>query len=170
MLKKIFILAVFLFLPTIVKAESVEMAIKVKKWQESFEKQNIDLVITDKDYFSLTEKEANFLFNGESKKLKNPLAKDFKIILNDKFFKFQAVFNRILRGKIYFEAQPLENKVGIKVISAKWYGFRVPSKWVEKAINKELDKYFNFLYQSDRYQSAKLVIKDKTARLLLVFE
>jgi hypothetical protein len=170
MVKKIIVLIILFLLPLIAKAEGMGVVTKLEKWQESFEKQNIELVIINKDYFSLTEEEINFLFNSESKKFKNPLAKDFKITLSGNFFKFQAVFNRILKGKIYFEAQPLENKVGIKVLKAKYYGFKVPSKWVEKALNKEIDKYFNFLYQSDKYQGAKLAIKGKIVKLWLEFK
>ncbi len=170
MFRKIFILIILFSLPLITRAESTGAAAKLEKWQESFEKQNVDLMMADKEYFFLTEDEANRLFESESKKLKNPIAKDFKITLADGLFEFQAVFNKIMKGRIYFAAQPLENKIGIKVLKAKYYGFKIPAKWVEKAINKELDKYFNFLYQAEEYQSARLMIEDKTARLLLEFK
>ena len=169
MTKKIFVLIFLFLLPLIAKAEEATLATKLEKWRESFENQDVDLIAANKDYFSLTEDEANLLFNSESKKYKNSPAKDFKIVLGENYFTFQAVFKRILRGRIYFEAQPLENKIGIRILKAKCYGLRVPAKWVEKPINKELDEYFGFLYQNDKYRKAKLVIRNKTAKLLLEF-
>jgi len=170
MIKKIFILILLFLLPLIAKAEETTLATKLEKWRESFENQSIESVMANKDYFSLTENEANSLFNSESKKYKNSPAKDFKIVLGENYFTFQAVFKKILKGKFYFEAQPLKNKIGLRILKAKYYGLKVPAKWVEKPINKELDEYFGFLYQSDKYQKAKLVIENKTAKLLLEFK
>jgi len=166
---KILILTALFLLPLAVRAQSADLSDRVEKWRESFEKKDIEKIIANKEFF-LTEEEANYFFISESKKLKNPPAKDFKIVFHDGSFEFQAVFSKILKGKIYFSARPLGNKIGIKVLQARYYGFKIPAKWVEKAINKELDKYFSFLYQTNDYQSARLVIQNKTARLVMEFK
>ncbi len=167
---KILILTALFLLPLAVRAQSADLSDRVEKWRESFEKKDVGKIILDKEYFFLTEEEANYLFESESGKLKNPPARDFKIVFHDGSFEFQAVFAKILKGKIYFSARPLGNKIGIKVLRARYYGFKIPVKWAEKAINKELDKYFSFLYQTNDYQSARLVIQNKTARLVMEFK
>lgn len=170
MFKKAILLLFILFLPLMARAESPDLWTKFQKWQESFDKADVGKVMENKDYFSFTEEELNYLFNSESQKAEKPFAVDFKITLNDNFLKFQATFKKVLKGKIYIEARPLEDKLGFRVLKAKYYGIRVPAKWIERALNREVDKYFSFLYQDSRFKSAEATTKDKTAKLLLEFK
>lgn len=170
MFKKAILLSFILFFPLMARAENPDVLTKFQKWQESFEKGDVDKVIENRDYFSFTEDELDYLFNSESQKAEKPFAVDFKITLNDNFLKFQASFKKVLKGKIYLEARPLDDKPGFQVLKAKYYGIRVPAKWIERILNREVDKYFNFLYQDSRFKGGKAEIKDKTARLLLEFE
>ncbi|MDD4996199.1 MAG: hypothetical protein PHW15_01860 [Patescibacteria group bacterium] len=170
MRKKIFILIILLFLPLIVQAQTSDLSIRTIKWRESFGKRDIEKIILNKEYFFLNESEANYLFKSEIEKFKNSLVKNSRIVFTDGFFHFQTIFTRTLKGKIYVFARPLEHKIGIDVLRAEYYGFKIPARWAEKIINNELDKYFSFLYQAKNYQSARLVVKDKAARLVIEFK
>lgn len=159
-----------LFLPLTAGAAELDAEARYEKWQESFEKGNVDKVIENKDYFYFGQEEINRLFKSESEKAEKPFAVDFETSLEDDMLRFHANFKKVLKGKIYLEALPLENKPGFEVLKAKYYWFRLPAKWVEKKLNQAVDEYFDFLYQDDRFKEAKVVIKNKTARLLLEFK
>lgn len=159
-----------LFLPLTAGAEELDAEARYEKWQESFEKGNVDKVIENKDYFYFEQAELNQLSNSESEKAEKPFAVDFTISLEDDMLRINANFKKVLKGKIYFEALPLEDNLGFEVLKAKYYWFRLPAKWIEKKLNQAVDEYFDFLYQDDRFKKAEVVIKDGTARLLLEFK
>ena len=126
---------------------------KYKIWADSFEKENVELVIANQDKFFFTVPELNYLFNSEAKKYKKPFLTDFNLTINQDGFNIAANFQQIIKGRFSFNAKVVKenNKARLSISKVRLYGFPVPSSWLSNPLNKEIDKYFTFLYADNRY-------------------
>lgn len=147
-----------------------DAASRLEKWRSAFDSSDVEKVQENQAYFFFSESELNELFALEGAKAEKPFATDVKISLADDTLHFQANLKKGLRGKIYLEAVPAADKIRLKVVKAKYFGIRVPAAWAEKLLNKELDKYFDFLYNDATYRSASTGIKDDIIFLKLAFQ
>lgn len=137
---KTVILLFLLLLPLSARAAEPDLSTRFKFWQESFDQSQIEQVKEHYNDFYFSEEELTNLFNSESQKAEKPFARDFKITLGDDSFKLQAFFLKVLRGKVYLEARVREDKIGFEVLKAKYYFIRIPAKWVETELNREIDE------------------------------
>ena len=170
MLKKIIIFSFLLIFPLSGQAVGNGLDARASIWKESFKKANVEKIRENRNYFYFSEQELNDLFIQEIVHEKDPLARDFNISLEDGSFKLQVFLLKVLKGRVYLEGRPKKDGFGIEVSKAKYYFIRIPSRWVEKEINREIEKYFSFLTESPEYQGGRIVIEDQSARLLLDFK
>lgn len=145
---------------------------KYKLWEDSFEKKNVNEVITNKNNYIITVSELNYLFNSENDKAKKPLLNNFKLKNNNSLLEISADFKKHIKGNFSFSAQieDVDNKIRLKLSKAKLYGVPIPASLVSKPINKALDEYFKFLYQDKRYQGFDFIINKDLLQLKFNFE
>lgn len=127
---------------------------KYKILEESFEKKNVDSVIANQDSFWFTAPELNYLFVDKSANAKKPLISNFHLNNENDSLKISATFNKIIKGKISFNAEIEQenNKVRLNLSKTRLAGFPIPGSWLSKPLNNALDEYLSFLYNDNRYQ------------------
>jgi hypothetical protein len=152
---------------TLSDQDKINLSNKYKNWETAFEKKNIDTVIANKDKFYFTVTEINYLFDTVSKTVKNPTLTNVSVTSSNSNINVSANFHKFISGHFSFVANivSVENKIRLKLSYVKLYGISIPTKWLEEPINKELDKYFSFLYQDKRYQGFTFVITDNLLQL-----
>lgn len=152
---------------TLSDQEKLNLSAKYKIWEAAFEKKNIDTVIANKDKFYFTVNEINYLFDAVSKTIKNPTLTNVSITSSNGNINVSANFHKFISGHFSFIAKlvSVENKIRLQLSYVKLYGLSIPTKWLEEPVNKELDKYFAFLYQDKRYQGFTFVINDNVLQL-----
>jgi hypothetical protein len=140
--------------PSLNEAEKKGAAFKYQLWEKSFEKRNIEEVIVNQNSFNLSVVEINHLFETEVKKIKNPSLTNVSITLSEQNINVATNFHKFVSGRFTFTARvvSVDNKVRLQLSGVKLYGVSIPAKWLEPKINKELDRYFAFMYQDKRYQ------------------
>jgi hypothetical protein len=140
---------------------------KYKIWTESFEKKNIESLIANQNKFIFSLSELNYLSATESKKVKNPTLTELNIASQGSDFSVKAQFHKFINGHFSFIASvvSVENKINVKLTNVRLYGVPVPAKLLEKPVNKELDKYFAFMYADSRYQGFSFINKDESIQL-----
>jgi len=155
----------------ITQAEKDMADTKYKLWEEGFEKKNIESVIKNKDNFWLTTKEINYLFNKEGARATKPLLNNFILINNDDQLKVSANFKKIVSGQLSFETkvENSNNKIRLKLSKVKVYNIAMPAYFFSNQFNKELDKYFSFLYKDSRYQGFEFSNQNNILKLNLKF-
>lgn len=139
---------------TLSEVEKNAATVKYQFWEKSFEKKDVEEVIKNQNNFSLSVLEINYLFETEVKKIKNPSLTNVKLTLSEDNINVNVNFHKFVTGRFNFVAKvsSVENKVKLNLTAVKLYGFNIPAKWLEPKINKELDRYFSFMYQDGRYQ------------------
>lgn len=144
---------------------------KYKLWDQSFEKRDIESVIKNKDNFWFTTKELNYLFNKEGAKAKKPLLSNFVLTNDGNQLKVSADFKKIVSGHLSFDTklENIDNKIRLKLSKAKVFGISVPAYLLSGQFNKELDKYFSFLYKDSRYQGFDFSNQNNILKLNLKF-
>jgi hypothetical protein len=127
---------------------------KYKLWYDSFEKKDVQSVITNQDNFWFNLAEINYLFNSENSKTKNPLLSNFKLTDNSGTLNVAADFKKIISGKFSFNVKIVNNgnKIKLDISQLRIYGFPLPAAFISGPLNKSLDEYFSFLYNDNRYQ------------------
>jgi len=78
-----------------------------------------------------------------------------------------ANFHKFISGRFSFIAKvvSVDNKIRLKLSYVKFYGFSVPTSWLEEPVNRELDKYFAFLYKDARYKGFTFTASDNLLQL-----
>lgn len=132
----------------------IEALNKYKMWQDGFEKKNIDSVIANSDKYIFTIPELNYILETESKKVKNPSITNAVLTKDQFIIKITANLHKFITGRFSFNAIVVsdENKIRLELCSVRFYGFPIPAKWLENPVNKALDDYFSFLYNSEKYK------------------
>ena len=140
---------------------------KYKIWESAFEKKNVDLVIANQNNFSFTISELNYLFETEVKTIKSPTLTDVSLNSSNGNINVAANFHKFISGRFSFIAKvvSVDNKIRLKLSYVKFYGFSVPTNWLEDPVNKELDKYFAFLYKDARYKGFTFNANDNLLQL-----
>ncbi len=147
--------------------EKTKASAKYKLWFDGFEKKNVETIINNRDKFSFTVSEINYLLDTESKKVKKPTLTSASITSSNGNINLAANFHKFISGRFSFVAKivPVDNKIRLKLSAAKLYGISIPVKWLEEPINEELDKYFAFLYKDSRYQGFSVDISDSVLQI-----
>lgn len=147
--------------------EKINASAKFKIWDEAFEKKNIDVVIASQDKFLFSVSEINYILDTEGKKVKKPTLTSASITSSNGNINVAANFHKFISGRFSFIAKvvSVDNKIRLKLSAVKLYGISIPAKWLEEPINKELDKYFAFLYKDSRYQGFTINISDTVLQL-----
>lgn len=147
--------------------EKTKASAKYKLWFDGFEKKNVETIINNRDKFSFTVSEINYLLDTESKKVKKPTLTSASITSSNGNINLAANFHKFISGRFSFVAKivPVDNKIRLKLSAAKLYGISIPVKWLEEPINEELDKYFAFLYKDSRYQRFSVDISDSVLQI-----
>jgi len=145
---------------------------KYKLWENSFEKKNVEEVIANQNNFWFTAAELTYLFNNENAKSKKPFLSNLELQIDDDSLKINTNFKKFIRGKASFIAKIKSNnqRLQLAINKAKLYGFSVPSSLIANPLNKEIDKYLDFLYKNDRYQGLEVFFKDDVIGLNLYFK
>lgn len=148
------------------------VASKYSIWQKSFEKRNIKEVMANRDRFTFTQTELNYLLNSESAKAKKPLATGYDLVVMADRIKVSADFKKVLVGRVYLELQPTvqDKKIKINIIKARYKNIPVPAGLFNDQLSKELDKFFSFMYNADNYQGLNLKMGDGTISLIPEFK
>lgn len=144
------------------ETEKVNTTAKYKSWEDSFEKKNVDLVIANSNNFSFTVPEINYLFQSQGLKNKKQTLTNLSLTSSNGNINVAANFHKFISGRFSFVAKPVsvDNKIRLQLSYVKLYGISVPTKWLEEPVNKELDKYFAFMYKDTRYQGFSFNIQD----------
>ena len=152
---------------TLSEVEKNNLSVKYKTWESAFEKKDIVSVINNQNKFLFTVSEINYLFETEVKTIKNPTLTGVSVTSSNGNINVSATFHKFITGRFTFVAKiiSVENKIRLQLSYVKLYGFSVPTKWLEEPVNKELDKYFNFLYSDSRYQGFTIIINDNYLQL-----
>jgi len=152
---------------TLSEVEKNNLSVKYKTWESAFEKKDIVSVINNQNKFLFTVSEINYLFETEVKTIKNPTLTGVSVTSSNGNINVAATFHKFITGRFTFVAKiiSVENKIRLQLSYVKLYGFSVPTKWLEEPVNKELDKYFNFLYSDSRYQGFTIIINDNYLQL-----
>lgn len=147
--------------------DKINLSNKYKTWESAFEKKNIDEVIKNKDKFAFSVTEINYLFNTVSKTVKNPTLTNVSVTSSNGNINVSANFHKFISGRFSFVANiiSVENKIRLKLSYVKLYGISIPTKWLEEPVNKELDKYFSFLYKDARYKGFTFTASDNLLQL-----
>lgn len=145
---------------------------KYRLFENSFEKKDIEAVITNQHSFWFTINELTYLFNKESAAAKKPLLKNLTLSSENGALKVSAEFQRVLKGKLSFILKPqvVDARLYTEIEKARLYGIPVPSAWISRPFNRELDSYLNFLYQDERYQGTDINIDDEMVKINLSFK
>src|SRR5574344_2570690 len=120
--------------------EKTKASAKYKLWFDGFEKKNVETIINNRDKFSFTVSEINYLLDTESKKVKKPTLTSASITSSNGNINLAANFHKFISGRFSFVAKivPVDNKIRLKLSAAKLYGISIPVKWLEEPINEEL--------------------------------
>lgn len=147
--------------------DKINLNNKYKNWEAAFEKKNVEAVIANKDKFSFSVSEINYLFATVSKNIKNPTLTNVGITVSNGNINASANFHKFISGRFSFIANvvSVENKIRLKLSYVKLYGISIPTKWLEEPVNKELDKYFSFLYKDQRYKGFTFTAQDNLLQL-----
>ena len=152
---------------TVVTTLNDQAIAKYKIWESAFEKKNVDLVIANQNNFSFTISELNYLFETEVKTIKSPTLTNVSLTSSNGNINVAANFHKFISGRFSFIAKVIsvDNKIRLKLSYVKFYGFSVPTSWLEEPVNKELDKYFSFLYSDTRYKGFSFIANDNLLQL-----
>ena len=147
--------------------DKIEASNKYKIWEDSFEKKDIESVITNSDKYIFTIPELNYLFETETQKMKNPSISNVILTKDNDNIKVTANFHKFINGNFSFDAHiiSVENKIRLELSSVSLYGFPIPSKWLAYEVNKELDNYFSFLYKSEKYKGFSFIVNNDSLQL-----
>ena len=139
---------------TLTDKEKTEASLKYKLWVNGFEKKDVEAVISNSDKFIYTIPELNYILEIEGKSIKNPTITNANIKNNNNILSATADIHKIINGTFSFNVNviPINNKIQLELTNVKLYGISIPSKWLEKPINKSADEYFDFMYKDKRYQ------------------
>jgi hypothetical protein len=157
---------------TLTDKEKIETSLKYKLWINSFEKKDIEAVVLNYDKFTYTIPELNYILETEGKNIKNPTITNANIKNNNNILRVTADIHKIINGTFSFNANiiPVDNKIQLEISNVKLYGISIPSKWLEKPINKSFNEYFDFMYKDKRYQGFSFTNKDNTLKLKFEFK
>jgi len=152
---------------TVVTTLNDQAIAKYKIWESAFEKKNVDLVIANQNNFSFTISELNYLFETEVNNIKSPTLTNVSLTSSNGNINVAANFHKFISGRFSFIAQiiSVDNKIRLKLSYVKFYGFSVPTSWLEEPVNSELDKYFAFLYKDTRYKGFTFTASDNLLQL-----
>lgn len=152
---------------TVVATVNDQAVAKYKIWESAFEKKNVDLVMANQNNFSFTIQELNYLFETEVKTIKSPTLTNVSLTSSDGNINVAANFHKFISGRFSFVAKivSVDNKIRLKLSYVKLYGFSIPTNWLEEPVNKELDKYFAFLYKDTRYKGFTFTASDTLLQL-----
>ena len=144
---------------------------KYKLWENSFEKKDVDTIITNKNNFWFTLSEITYLFNQENSKAKNPFLNNLELSTTGSSLKAAADFKKFIRGRASFTAKVKneDNKIKLEIEKLRLYGIPVPASWASNPLNEAINNYFNFLYQDERYQGFDFSISGDIIKLDLKF-
>ncbi len=144
---------------------------KYRLFENGFEKKDIEAVIANRDSFWFTLDELVYLSNKESATAKNPLLKNLVLSSENGALKVSAEFQRVIKGKLSFVLKPktVGARLYTEIEKARLYGIPIPSTWISRSFNRELDSYLNFLYQDERYQGVDINIDNEMVKINLSF-
>lgn len=153
--------------PELTAAEKDVVAAKYKTWADSFEKNSVTSVIANQDNFFFSAPELAYLFNSEARKLKKPVLTDFSLTINQNVLSIAANFKQIVSGHFSFDAKVINvgNRARLSISKVRLYGLPIPSSWLSNPLNKEIDKYFAFLYGDSRYNGFTFTSTDGVLKL-----
>lgn len=145
---------------------------KYRLFENSFEKKDVEAVIANQNSFWFTIDELTYLFNKESISAKKPLLKNLVLSPENDALKVSAEFQRVVKGQFSFILKPkiTNTRLHTEVEKAKLYGIPIPSSWISRAFNRELDNYLGFLYQDERYQGVDININAEMIKINLSFK
>jgi len=148
------------------------LAVKYKLWEVAFEKKDVEAVIASQDKFLFTVPEINYLFATEVKNIKSPTLTDVGVTSSNGNINVAANFHKFISGRFSFIAKPVsvENKLRLQLMHVKFYGFSVPTAWLEEPVNNALDNYFSFLYKDSRYQGFTFISNDNSLQFKPTFK
>jgi hypothetical protein len=63
-----------------------------------------------------------------------------------------------------------DKKANFAIQKVKYLGVRLPVAWGNKLLNREIDKYFSFLYNDKRYKDLKINIDGKVVTIAPEFK
>jgi hypothetical protein len=152
--------------------EKEEAFIKYQLWIDSFDKKDIDKVISNSEKFTYTIPELNYILETESKNVKNPTITNTVIRNNNNILNITTDIHKIIKGNFSFNVNiiSIDNKIKLEISKVKLYGISIPYKWLSDPVNKSLDEYFNFMYKDKRYQGFSFINKDNTIQIKLNFK
>lgn len=146
-------------------------AAKYKTWEDGFEKENVDAIINNQNNFWFTTAELSYLFNTVGAEIKKPFLSNLNLYLEDSLLKVSADFQKFIKGQLTFDLRT-ENRnehLLLNLSKVRLFGFPVPATLLERPINSELEDYFEFLYEDERYQGFDLSINENILKLDLRF-
>lgn len=145
---------------------------KYRLFEKGFEKKDVEAVIANQNSLWFTASEVNYLFEKQSASAKKPLLKNLVFNIKDDALNISADFQKIIKGKLSFTARLKADGPYLRteIEKVKLYGMPVPSSWVSRSFNKELDSYLKFIYQDERYQGVDIIIKDGLIKLNFRFK
>lgn len=157
--------------PEISEAEKNIALDKRQLWKEIFDRCQPELLEKNNTPFVFSPEEVAFLFNSESKTVKNPVLQDLSLSLVGDDILIAADFRRFIKGRISFSAQVVKNskRLNLTISQAKFGIFPVPAALISKPLNKAIDQYFDCLYRHDTYRSADLNINNNIFTLKVEF-
>lgn len=152
--------------------EKESASIKYQLWMNSFDKKDIEKVISNSDKFIYTIPELNSILETGSKNINNPAITNAVIKNDNNILNVSADIHKVINGKFSFDANiiPVDNKIRLDLSNVKLYGISIPSKWLSNPVNKSLDEYFGFIYKDKRYQGFSFINKDNTVQIKLNFK
>ena len=156
---------------TLSDQDKITLAAKYKIWNDSFEKKNVESVIANKNKFSFTIPEINYLFATEVKTIKNPTLTNVSVTSSNGNINVSADFHKFISGHFSFIAKIISagNKFRLQMSYVKLYGFGIPTNWLEGPVNNALDDYFSFLYNDSRYKGFTFISDDNLLQLKINF-
>jgi len=140
---------------------------RYKLWSASFEKQDADAVLANRESFWFSVPELNYLFARETAKQKRPVLTDFKMTADGDVLDISANFRQIVPGRFSFTARVVDEggRAHLSLSKVKLYGWTIPASWFNKPLNRALDDYFSFLYKDDRYDGFSFSATDGILKL-----
>jgi len=144
---------------------------KYRLFEESFERGDVEKIITNRDNFWFTITELNYLFSSVNTKVKKPFLKNLQLESEGAYLKVSADFQKFIKGRASFNVSLASRgeRLSLEIDKARLYGLPVPSRLISNPLNKALDDYFKFLYEDERYQGYDFSMKDETLKLNLRF-
>lgn len=145
---------------------------KYRLFEKGFEKKDVEAVIANQSSLWFTSNEIMYLFEKQSASAKKPLLKNLAFNIKEETLNISADFQKIIKGKLSFTAKLKTEGAHLRVDveKARLYNMPVPSSWVSRSFNRELDAYLKFLYQDPRYQGAEITIKNDIVKINFKFK